>query len=157
MLILQLLTVVFVVVKGQFGVPNTKSKSSSSTPLPESVLESVSSLSQNDDPELEQLLVDINAIVVKAKADPQTREMVTRLRTEMAHEVRELEQKSVDEILSGMREVINNMKLIDYLFKDKERAVAEMEREEIESTRLNSSHITISYAVFCLKKKKKYT
>src|SRR5437773_3465507 len=25
------------------------------------------------------------------------------------------------------------------------------------STRLNSSHITISYAVFCLKKKKKYT
>src|SRR5437773_6830811 len=25
---------------------------------------------------------------------------------------------------------------------------------EIESTRLNSSHITISYAVFCLKKKK---
>ena len=26
---------------------------------------------------------------------------------------------------------------------------------EIKSTRLNSSHITISYAVFCLKKKKK--
>src|SRR5437667_12699815 len=29
------------------------------------------------------------------------------------------------------------------------------EREDRKSTRLNSSHITISYAVFCLKKKKK--
>jgi len=56
----------------------------------------------------------------------------------MAHEVRELEQKSVDEILSGMREVINNMKLIDYLFKDRERAVAEMEKEGmIEDTHLD--------------------
>src|SRR5437773_4769219 len=29
------------------------------------------------------------------------------------------------------------------------------ERKDRKSTRLNSSHITISYAVFCLKKKKK--
>src|SRR5437773_9284815 len=29
-------------------------------------------------------------------------------------------------------------------------------REDRKSTRLNSSHITISYAVFCLKKKKKH-
>src|SRR5437773_6702834 len=32
---------------------------------------------------------------------------------------------------------------------------ATLERIERKSTRLNSSHITISYAVFCLKKKKK--
>src|SRR5437667_3466585 len=30
-----------------------------------------------------------------------------------------------------------------------------LQREDRKSTRLNSSHITISYAVFCLKKKKK--
>src|SRR5437667_2970218 len=30
-------------------------------------------------------------------------------------------------------------------------------RRDRKSTRLNSSHITISYAVFCLKKKKKQT
>src|SRR5690554_7391303 len=29
-------------------------------------------------------------------------------------------------------------------------------REDRKSTRLNSSHVRISYAVFCLKKKKKY-
>src|SRR5207248_11337039 len=32
-----------------------------------------------------------------------------------------------------------------------------LEREDRKSTRLNSSHRTISYAVFCLKKKTKYT
>src|SRR3712207_7746434 len=31
------------------------------------------------------------------------------------------------------------------------------EPEDRKSTRLNSSHANISYAVFCLKKKKKYT
>src|SRR5256885_5071262 len=34
-------------------------------------------------------------------------------------------------------------------------AVARLERQDRKSTRLNSSHLVISYAVFCLKKKKK--
>src|SRR3712207_8425487 len=36
------------------------------------------------------------------------------------------------------------------------RAGAAPEAEDRKSTRLNSSHANISYAVFCLKKKKKY-
>src|SRR5439155_8483190 len=35
-----------------------------------------------------------------------------------------------------------------------ERAVARIIRLDRKSTRLNSSHVAISYAVFCLKKKK---
>src|SRR5436305_9496705 len=35
-------------------------------------------------------------------------------------------------------------------------ASAVSEREDRKSTRLNSSHVRISYAVFCLKKKKTY-
>src|SRR2546422_5236134 len=35
------------------------------------------------------------------------------------------------------------------------RAVSTLDREDRKSTRLNSSHGYISYAVFCLKKKKK--
>src|SRR5439155_21285799 len=35
-----------------------------------------------------------------------------------------------------------------------ERVRSEREREDRKSTRLNSSHVAISYAVFCLKKKK---
>src|SRR2546428_6266156 len=36
-------------------------------------------------------------------------------------------------------------------------AVTSVAREDRKSTRLNSSHDQISYAVFCLKKKKKHT
>src|SRR5437773_9395161 len=35
------------------------------------------------------------------------------------------------------------------------RGVGQVNIQDRKSTRLNSSHITISYAVFCLKKKKK--
>src|SRR5699024_12223099 len=35
------------------------------------------------------------------------------------------------------------------------RATEGAQREDRKSTRLNSSHVSISYAVFCLKKKKK--
>src|SRR5690349_23584965 len=35
------------------------------------------------------------------------------------------------------------------------RRVPHLPREDRKSTRLNSSHVEISYAVFCLKKKKK--
>src|SRR5699024_12094570 len=35
-------------------------------------------------------------------------------------------------------------------------AEEEIERTDRKSTRLNSSHVSISYAVFCLKKKKQY-
>src|SRR3712207_7934991 len=37
------------------------------------------------------------------------------------------------------------------------RVVDGLRVEDRKSTRLNSSHANISYAVFCLKKKKKYT
>lgn len=36
---------------------------------------------------------------------------------------------SMEEILGGMKEAMDNLKLIDILFKDKERAVREMEKE----------------------------
>src|SRR5438876_11118378 len=37
-----------------------------------------------------------------------------------------------------------------------DRALQAVDRRDRKSTRLNSSHPSISYAVFCLKKKKKY-
>src|SRR5438477_4226793 len=41
------------------------------------------------------------------------------------------------------------------VFRRRLRRVALMEPEDRKSTRLNSSHMSISYADFCLKKKKK--
>src|SRR3712207_7669650 len=40
---------------------------------------------------------------------------------------------------------------------DARRCVSYLTIEDRKSTRLNSSHANISYAVFCLKKKKNYT
>src|SRR3712207_8894043 len=40
------------------------------------------------------------------------------------------------------------------LDRDREALVARVHRRDRKSTRLNSSHANISYAVFCLKKKK---
>src|SRR3712207_8177481 len=42
------------------------------------------------------------------------------------------------------------------MLKQHEGEQSEAAREDRKSTRLNSSHANISYAVFCLKKKKKY-
>src|SRR5256885_2530252 len=39
---------------------------------------------------------------------------------------------------------------------DERLSTAAVEREDRKSTRLNSSHLVISYAVFCLKKKKRH-
>src|SRR6266540_6671640 len=57
------------------------------------------------------------------------------------------------------RQAFAQRRLVDLNHADARRlevahAVANGEREDRKSTRLNSSHITISYAVFCLKKKK---
>src|SRR2546426_7494573 len=44
-----------------------------------------------------------------------------------------------------------------HVLHHRQRAALEpRRREDRKSTRLNSSHLVISYAVFCLKKKKKY-
>src|SRR5690349_24119663 len=40
-------------------------------------------------------------------------------------------------------------------FRDPARLGEDVEERDRKSTRLNSSHVEISYAVFCLKKKKK--
>src|SRR2546426_6182833 len=45
-------------------------------------------------------------------------------------------------------------KLTDHSFEEITHIVGEISRDR-KSTRLNSSHLVISYAVFCLKKKKK--
>src|SRR5256885_11653598 len=44
--------------------------------------------------------------------------------------------------------------LLRYIFGGAIMPVTRRQREDRKSTRLNSSHLVISYAVFCLKKKK---
>src|SRR5438874_11738845 len=58
----------------------------------------------------------------------------------------------LDEEVDRVDAVVESLVIGDRLLP---RAVGAMRRDR-KSTRLNSSHVEISYAVFCLKKKKKY-
>src|SRR3989454_8419867 len=52
-------------------------------------------------------------------------------------------------------EVTEEMKMVPYKVEREGDHVAVVAQGDRKSTRLNSSHLVISYAVFCLKKKKK--
>src|SRR5256885_16741104 len=53
--------------------------------------------------------------------------------------------------LSGMERIVRTLAVMSSPFSPSPRVTPDRK-----STRLNSSHLVISYAVFCLKKKKKY-
>src|SRR5699024_1360836 len=53
------------------------------------------------------------------------------------------------------REKLSNVPVISTFISDDANGISKNDRSERKSTRLNSSHVSISYAVFCLKKKKK--
>src|SRR5699024_4374793 len=55
---------------------------------------------------------------------------------------------------SATAEVLDNVKSIGYKFSTRAAMTVSIS-EDRKSTRLNSSHVSISYAVFCLKKKKR--
>src|SRR5688572_31521928 len=58
----------------------------------------------------------------------------------------------------GRRDVIRSQlpcEALEHLGRSRARAIRNRPHRDRKSTRLNSSHSQISYAVFCLKKKKK--
>src|SRR3712207_8354864 len=75
-----------------------------------------------------------------------------------AREVHQLEDQRDDDLQdltgedhdAGQR----NPELLDHPYERGDGVQQVLQREDRKSTRLNSSHANISYAVFCLKKKK---
>src|SRR5437660_5083967 len=59
----------------------------------------------------------------------------------------------VDELV--VRPALDDAALVEDIDAIRRTDAREAVREDRKSTRLNSSHVAISYAVFCLKKKKK--
>lgn len=79
----------------------------------------------------EQDAHDIAALVKAAGEDPQTIQMIARLKDENADELTELRQHGEEDILNGLKTAIDELKMIDYLFQDKEKALKEMEKENL--------------------------
>lgn len=72
---------------------------------------------------------DMEELIKKAKSDPQTVEMIAKMRAEMGDELEALGKEPQQEILGGMKQALDEIKMLDYLFKDKERALREMEKD----------------------------
>src|SRR5699024_11772606 len=73
---------------------------------------------------------------------------IEQLATHMGiiHEGRLLEEIAFDKL----RE--RNRNYLEFQVSDDNKAIMLLESQDRKSTRLNSSHVSISYAVFCLKK-----
>src|SRR5258707_9476171 len=56
-----------------------------------------------------------------------------------------------------LRENFSRSIRVESIAKDVHMSVSSLHHQDRKSTRLNSSHANISYAVFCLKKKKRTT
>ena len=86
--------------------------------------------SNNNNQEKEGFLSEkMSAIIEEAMKDVETMAMITKLKQDNSDHLDELRKLSPMEVLGGMKETLDNMKLIEYLFKDKEKAVREMEKE----------------------------
>ena len=77
----------------------------------------------------EQDATDMSAIIEEAKKDLETMAMISKMKSENMEGLAELKKLSTEEVLGGMKETLDNLKLIEYLFKDPQRAVKEMEKE----------------------------
>jgi len=72
---------------------------------------------------------DMEAIIEEAKKDLETKMLVKKMKEQNLESLEELRKLSPEEVLGGMKEALDNMKLIERLFQDKEQAVREMEKE----------------------------
>src|SRR5690349_22652345 len=63
-----------------------------------------------------------------------------------------LAERDIVRVVHGRREPMNSLRVQDVM---RAAPTCDIEDTDRKSTRLNSSHVEISYAVFCLKKKKK--
>lgn len=117
-------SMLFIPVRAQFGI-----KKGVPISLPEQNGEKMGEAQQKEGFLSEQDAIDMEAIIIEAKKDLETMAMITKMKDDNMEGLAELKKLSTMEVLGGMKETLDNLKLIEYLFKDKEKAVREMEKE----------------------------
>ena len=133
-ILLLILIASFLPTKAQFGikkgVPISLPSEQNGESLGEDVGKKEGFLSESD-------AADMEAIITEARKDVETMAMISKMKEENNEHLAELQKLSPMEVLGGMKEVLDNLKLIEYLFKDKQKAVKEMEKEGM----IEKSHI----------------
>src|SRR5699024_6477945 len=115
----------------------------------EQVIESNHSSNKSDiykNEELAQLLQEIKKQLTMKELHES--EKIDNLQNELLS-LKEMQEKITEDFNEKLKYDDHKEQLIDQLHKE----LQEYKAEDRKSTRLNSSHVSISYAVFCLKKK----
>ncbi|KAL7487929.1 hypothetical protein ACHAW6_013512 [Cyclotella cf. meneghiniana] len=128
-ILLLLTSFFFASVSGQFGIPKAVPISLSQQNGDDMMEENKVGGNGNQRFLSDQDAADMETIINEAKKDLETMAMITKMKSENKEHIAELQKLSPAEILGGMKEALDNMKLIEYLFQDKQRAVREMEKE----------------------------
>jgi len=113
-------------ISAQFGVPkpegNTEILSSGKQKEQEETPSGISYLTEQD-------AANIEAFVLTVADDPETMEMVKKMKNEMTPELIELSKMPKEEVIGGIKQVVDELLMLDKLFSDKERALMEFDRE----------------------------
>mmetsp|Transcript_22195 Transcript_22195/g.27232 ORF Transcript_22195/g.27232 Transcript_22195/m.27232 type:complete len:173 (-) Transcript_22195:364-882(-) len=112
-------------INAQFGVPkeNPIASEQQINPLGEQTDQGpVTRLTEED-------ARNISALIQAAGEDPETIQMIAKLKDENADELEELRKSPAEEILNGLKSTLDDLQMLDVLFEDPQRALLEMEKE----------------------------
>lgn len=116
----------YIVHTAQFGVTKDKpidtAATAAATANQEQSNENLTTLTEQD-------ANDIAALIEAAGEDPQTIQMIAKLKDDNGHLLHELKQLPDGEILNGMKHTLDDLKGLEYLFQDRDFALREMEKE----------------------------
>lgn len=118
----------------QFGVPKGEAAEADvgadgQVRLPEDVLAVAESLITTDPSLSQQDAVDIATVINAAKNDKDTKVMLMQMKAENAEAFAGTENLPKLEIVKGLEQAFEELKMVDVLFQDKERAFREMDKE----------------------------
>jgi hypothetical protein len=77
----------------------------------------------------EQDALDIATLIDTAKNDKETKMMLLKMKTQEQQAFDGTANSSPAEIVKGLEQAMDELKMLDVLFRDKERALREMEKE----------------------------
>lgn len=72
---------------------------------------------------------NIASLIEEAQKDLETKALITKMKEDQGNELAELRKLDKMEIIGGLKQTFDHLKLIEYLFKDPARAVEEMDKE----------------------------
>lgn len=121
-------------VRAQFGIPKKSQQeatvgSNGEVELAKEVTDLASALMTVDDTLPEQEALDIAFVLDAAKKDADTKIMLMKMKQDQPEAFEGTADSSKLELVRGIRQAMEELKMLEYLFQDKERALREMDKD----------------------------